>query len=136
MERVSTEAELISAAEWGIENYRTKKYSDYINKHYETDYETDYEVWSNRHTVPSARDEWVDMEEDYHFLSIENNTEGLTAVSRASYRDGKPCNNAIASKGRWYISINSLRDLQDLIKEVGSLIIDKDYITIYDDYVE
>ena len=37
----------------------------------------------------------------------------------------------------WYININTLKELRDLIKEIdGELVINKTYIEVYDDYRE
>ena len=36
----------------------------------------------------------------------------------------------------WYIDINTLEELQDLIAEVGEVIVSKDSIEIYDTYRE
>lgn len=68
-------------------------------------------------------------------------------ISRTSdwQGDEKPCKNAILedkiSKNTyhlnvWEIDISSLKDLYELIDEVGRIIIEKENIEIYDDYRE
>ena len=61
-----------------------------------------------------------------------------------SFGEKQPCKNAVCARkystdkyfGYWYIEINSIPDLQELISEVGRIIIDDDSIEIYDDYRE
>lgn len=52
----------------------------------------------------------------------------------------KPCSKAFTDGGNYptyYIEINNLEDLNELIREVGcSVVIDEDSIEIYDDYRE
>ena len=68
-------------------------------------------------------------------------------ISRASdwYGEKKPCEGACLHKAgnleygeenEWHIEINSLQDLQNLISEVGRIIINKEEIEIYDGYRE
>ena len=58
------------------------------------------------------------------------------------FKEYRPCEKAelqsIDERGysRYTIEINSLEDLQELIKDVGSIIIDESTIEIYDDYRE
>lgn len=65
-------------------------------------------------------------------------------INRASDYENKaqPCKNAklepIQATGynKYSIELESLDDLQRLIKEVGELIVYEDKITIYDEYIE
>lgn len=64
-------------------------------------------------------------------------------ITKASSSDNKtkPCKNAHMKKNEygaklWYVNINTLDELAELIKEVGPLIIYLDEITIYDAFVE
>lgn len=65
-------------------------------------------------------------------------------TSTGSSQFYKPCKNAIPKEGykdedeykEYCIEINSLEDLQQLIKEVGEIIINDDTIEIYDSYRE
>ena len=53
--------------------------------------------------------------------------------------DPKPCKNVFGCqhKDGWYIYIDSIPQLESLIDETGSnLVIGKDTILIYDDYME
>lgn len=58
------------------------------------------------------------------------------------FRENKPCEKAELQSidelgySKYTIEINTLEDLQELIKEVDSIIIDKDTIEIYDYYRE
>lgn len=58
------------------------------------------------------------------------------------FKEYRPCEKAelqsIDERGysRYTIEINTLEDLQELIKDVGSIIIDENTIEIYDDYRE
>ena len=63
-----------------------------------------------------------------------------------SFSNNQPCEKAYVGKIKeygqwteriWYIDINSLEELQSLIKEVGhSVIVGEDHIEIYDGYRE
>lgn len=68
-------------------------------------------------------------------------------ITRTSdwHGEKKPCEGAYLHKAgtleygkenEWHIAINSLQDLQNLIAEVGSIIINNENIEIYDDYRE
>ena len=67
-------------------------------------------------------------------------------ITRASdiFGEEKPCKNAVLARkyydythrGYWYIEINSITDLQELISEVGQIIVTKKSIEIYDAYRE
>ena len=66
-------------------------------------------------------------------------------VTRTSYYGNckeRPCKNAYAEGCDewlipiWYIKINTLEDLRNLIDEVGEVIISKDEIEIYDTFRE
>ena len=54
----------------------------------------------------------------------------------------KPCSKAYLSGydewqyPRWCIEINTIEELQELINEVGEIIVNKESIEIYDDYRE
>ena len=55
--------------------------------------------------------------------------------------NNKPCTNAYqktptSNKWQWFIDINNIEQLQELINEVGRIIINKTSIEIYDDYRE
>lgn len=58
------------------------------------------------------------------------------------YRKNKPCEKAQLTRfdelcySEYTIEINSLEELQELIKEVGDIIIDESTIEIYDDFRE
>lgn len=68
-------------------------------------------------------------------------------ITRTSdwFGEKKPCEGAYLHKegdlefgevNEWHIAINSLQDLQNLIAEVGSVIINEEEIEIYDGYRE
>lgn len=65
----------------------------------------------------------------------------IERVSTSGYKD-LPCKNAKlageTNQGYFFeIEINELKDITDLVNEVGKIIIDpKEGITIYDDYIE
>ena len=49
----------------------------------------------------------------------------------------KPCEKALKSDNKWYIDINSIEDLQEIVKEVGcSVIVSEESLEIYDDFRE
>lgn len=48
----------------------------------------------------------------------------------------KPTEKAYKKDGNWCIKINSLEELAELSREEGGIIIDGDYLEIYDDYRE
>jgi hypothetical protein len=57
--------------------------------------------------------------------------------------ENKPCTKAQWNGDNWQIILSSIEDLNDLIDEVGDIVIEKDYIgvntreiTIYDDNIE
>lgn len=71
----------------------------------------------------------------------------IYTISRTSdwYGEKKPCEGAYLHKAgklefgevnEWHIAINSLKDLENLIAEVGSVIINEEVIEIYDEYRE
>jgi hypothetical protein len=68
-------------------------------------------------------------------------------ISRTSdwFAEKRPCDGAYLHKSgklelgevnEWNIAINTLQDLQNLIADVGRVIIDEENIEIYDDYRE
>lgn len=59
-------------------------------------------------------------------------------VSRSSdwFGENKPCKSAYKSSDKWYIEINTLEELQELINSDGKIIVDKLSIEIYDSYRE
>lgn len=67
----------------------------------------------------------------------------IERTSNLIYQVEQPCNKAYRGDNgefnipQWYIDINSLEDLQELIEEVKyPLIVSKETIEIYDDYRE
>ena len=67
----------------------------------------------------------------------------IERTSRFVYQVEPPCDKAYRGDNdefnipQWYIDINSLEDLQELIEEVKyPLIVSKETIEIYDDYRE
>lgn len=48
----------------------------------------------------------------------------------------KPTQKAYKEGGNWYIKINSLDELIELTRKEGKIIIDEDFLEIYDDYRE
>jgi hypothetical protein len=64
----------------------------------------------------------------------------IFTIKRASWavrREKKPpCKKAVKGGSDWYIEINSLEDLMQLIDKEGEIIIDENRIIIYDYYNE
>lgn len=48
----------------------------------------------------------------------------------------KPCDSAFKEGDNWTVNIPSIESLMKFIEKNGDIIIKKDHITIYDDYVE
>lgn len=59
-------------------------------------------------------------------------------ISRTSdwWGENKPCKSAYQQDGKWYLEINTLQELQELISSEGLVIIGKSSIEIYDGYRE
>ena len=59
-------------------------------------------------------------------------------ITRTSDWDGEeqPCKKAILEQDCWVIEINSIDELQQLISEVGEIIVTHNSIEIYDTYRE
>lgn len=60
-------------------------------------------------------------------------------ITRSSdwFGENKPCKKAYKEDGDWYVDINTLGELQDLIREVEwSVIVGTSEIEIYDSYRE
>jgi hypothetical protein len=61
-------------------------------------------------------------------------------IQRASDYNKKPskppCNGAKWTNIGWEIEISSLEEMMKLVEREGEIILDRDYIRIYDDYVE
>lgn len=59
-------------------------------------------------------------------------------ITRTSdwWGENQPCKSALKADGKWYVEINTLEELQELIKNEGQIIIGKSSIEIYDGYRE
>ena len=59
-------------------------------------------------------------------------------ITRTSFweNSNKPTKKAYEKDGNWCIKINSLEELVKLTREEGEIIINGDYLEIYDDYRE
>lgn len=59
-------------------------------------------------------------------------------ITRSSdwWGENQPCKSAYKSEDKWYIEINTLEELQELIKCEGKVIVGKSSIEIYDGYRE
>lgn len=59
------------------------------------------------------------------------------SISRASGGSDRPCEKAYGKAREWYIHIDTLEDLMNLIKETGeSIVVCEGSLLIYDDYIE
>jgi hypothetical protein len=59
-------------------------------------------------------------------------------IKKASSYSGheKPCDRARLRDDGWVITLSTIKQLDDLVDEVGPIILDDVGITVYDDYVE
>ncbi|MEA2037089.1 MAG: hypothetical protein U9O94_06245 [Nanoarchaeota archaeon] len=48
----------------------------------------------------------------------------------------KPCKKAYLENKQWFIDINTLTELNELVTEVGDIVYDRESIIIYDDFLE
>ena len=48
----------------------------------------------------------------------------------------RPCDDAVDIDGRWVVDIRGVRGLINFIKKEGTVIVDENSITIFDDYLE
>lgn len=70
-------------------------------------------------------------------FQIRKASDGVVKPCGNAYRDVATSTNKQFTYEAWFVDINSLEALMELVAEVGSeLIIDADNIKIYDDFVE